>query len=66
VAKKNHDMRFDIPVVGDRTLRGLRRIRAAALAVGARRTIVLEREKLVAMADQMGLCFTAEEVDGDG
>ena len=62
-AKTGHDMRFDIPVVGERTLRGLRRIRASALAVEARRTILLEREKLVDMANRFGLCFTAVEIN---
>ncbi len=64
-AKTGHDMRFDIPVIGARTLKGLRRIRAAALAVEARRTILLEREKLIEMADRMGLCFTALEMHDD-
>lgn len=65
-AKTGHDMRFDIPVVGERTLKGLRRIGAAALAVEARRTILLEREKLIDMANRFGLCFTAVEIDKEG
>ncbi len=66
-AKRDHDMRFDIPVVGERTLRGLRRIRAAGLAVEARRTILLDRERLASLADRWELCLTAEEVDrGNG
>ncbi len=65
-AKTQHDMRFDIPVVGERTLRGLRRIRAAALVVEAHRTILLEREKLIDMANRYGLCFVAEEIDAKG
>lgn len=66
VAKTGHDMRFDIPVIGERTLRGLHRIQAAALAVEARRTILLEREKLIDMADRYGLCFVAVEFDKKG
>lgn len=62
-AKIGHDMRFDIPVVGQRTMHGLRRIRAAALAVEAGRTILLEREKLIQMADRFGICFTAVAID---
>lgn len=59
VAKQGHDMRFDIPVIGDRTLKLLRKIRASVLAVEAHRTILLEREKLARMADEAGLCFVA-------
>lgn len=61
VARRGHDMRFDIPVVGEHTLRLLKKIRAAVLAVAARRSILLEREKLVALADRQGLCLVAVE-----
>ncbi len=61
VAKQGHDMRFDIPVVGERTMKILKKIKAAALAVEAKRTILLEREKIVAQADRMGLCLCARE-----
>ena len=61
VAKQGHDMRFDIPVIGARTLRSLRKARAAVLAVEAGRTILLEREALAAEADRMGLSMVAVE-----
>lgn len=63
-AKAGHDMRFDIPVVGLRTMKSLRKIRAGTLAVEAGRTILLEREDLVAEADRMGLAFVAFEPEG--
>ncbi len=62
-AKRGHDMRFDIPVIGRRTMRILRKIRASALALEAKRTIILERETVVREADQMGLCLLAFEGD---
>lgn len=58
-AKQDHDMRFDIPVVGLRTLRLLRRVRASALALEAGRTIILEREAFLREANRIGLCLTA-------
>lgn len=61
VAKQGHDMRFDIPVIGMRTLKSLRKAGIAVLAVEARRTILLERDRLVAEANRMGLCFLAVE-----
>lgn len=60
-AKRGHDMRFDIPVIGTRTIRVLRRIRASALAIEAGRTIVLERDAVVRAADRAGLCIFAFE-----
>lgn len=59
VAKRGHDMRFDIPVVGEHTMKVLRKAGIAVLAVEAGRTILLERDKLVAEANRRGLCFTA-------
>jgi DUF1009 family protein len=58
-AKAGHDMRFDIPVVGPRTLKSLQRIRASALAVQAGRTILLGRDAVVRAADRAGICFLA-------
>ncbi len=64
VAKRGHDMRFDIPVVGLHTMKALRRIKAAALAVEAHRTILLEREKIIAEANRLGLSLVAVDVGG--
>jgi DUF1009 family protein len=66
VAKHGHDMRFDIPVVGPGTVRVLHRVRAAVLAVEARRAIVLDREAVVREADRLGLCVTAVEDPAGG
>lgn len=60
-AKQGHDMRFDIPVIGERTLRVLRKAGASALAVEAGRCIVLDRPKVVALADQAGISMLAVE-----
>jgi len=63
IAKEHHDMRFDIPVIGMRTMKLLRRVRAAVLAVEARRAILLERAKVIEAADAMGLCLLAFEIE---
>ncbi len=63
VAKLGHDMRFDIPIIGTRTFKNLRKARISCLAVEAGRTILLEREKLVAEANRLGLAFTAFALD---
>ena len=66
VAKRGHDMRFDIPVIGLRTLKSLRKARAAVLAVEARRTILLEREALVREAARQNLAIVAVETEDSG
>ena len=59
VAKDGHDMRFDLPVVGAQTLPILKRTRVSALAFQARRTVLLEREQVVAAADRLGIALVA-------
>lgn len=59
VAKQGHDMRFDIPVVGERTMKVLKKAKASVLAVEARRSILLEREKIIAQAARQGLILLA-------
>lgn len=66
VAKRGHDMRFDIPVIGEHTMKSLRRIKAAALAIEAKRTILLDREVVIAEADRQGLCFVSIAVESSG
>lgn len=56
-SKPGHDVRFDIPVIGPRTLCHLRRARVSALAVEAGRTVILDRERVIADADRMGLAW---------
>lgn len=63
VAKKDHDMRFDIPIVGMRTMKVLRKSKTAVLAVEAKRTILLEREKLIAEANRLGISLIAMPTD---
>ena len=59
VARVGHDMRFDIPVVGDKTLSVLRKAGVSAMAFQARRTILLDRDKVVSMADRHGIALVS-------
>jgi len=56
-AREGHDMRFDIPVVGLKTLKTMRRAGATALAFQAGRLVMLEREEIVAFADKHGIAI---------
>jgi DUF1009 family protein len=59
VAKPHQDMRFDVPTVGRDTVDTLHRSGGRVLAVEAGKTIVLDREEAVAMADRYGLTIIA-------
>ena len=47
VAKRNQDMRFDVPCVGLNTVRSLVTAKAAALALEARKTLLLEKNSVI-------------------
>lgn len=52
VSKPNQDFRFDVPVIGPLTLDAAREARIRAIGVEAGKTLLLEKEKLVALAEQ--------------
>ena len=52
VSKPNQDFRFDVPVIGPLTLEAAREARIRALGVEAGRTLLLEKDKLTALAEQ--------------
>ena len=62
LAKRGHDMRFDIPVIGMHTMKLLKKMKVAVLAIEARRSILLEREKIVDEANNLNLCLTAVQL----
>jgi DUF1009 family protein len=65
-AKPQQDMRFDVPGVGPDTVDSMVDAGAVALVIEAGRTLVVDRDKMVAKADQNGICIVAmsgDEVD---
>lgn len=59
-SRPDHDFRFDVPVIGRGTVEVLREVRGRALAVEAGRTLCLDREEMVALADEAGITIVAE------
>lgn len=59
VSRPNQDFRFDVPVVGTGTVKILSRVRAACLAIEAGRTLVLDREEVVGLANKKGIVIVA-------
>lgn len=56
-AREGHDMRFDIPVVGLKTLKTMKKAGATALGYQAGRLILLDREETVAYANKHGIAM---------
>jgi DUF1009 family protein len=61
VSKPQQDMRFDVPVVGPPTIAVMQRSGATALAIDARRTLVIDRGDMIAAADAAGIAIQACE-----
>jgi DUF1009 family protein len=64
VAKPQQDMRFDVPTVGCTTVESLRRAGGRVLAIEAGKTILLDREQTIALADRYGLTIVALAPEG--
>lgn len=59
VAKPKQDMRFDIPVVGLRTIQNLVRAGAKCLAIQADKTIFIDQDSSIRLADRRGVAIVA-------
>jgi len=59
VSKPKQDMRFDVPVVGRRTIDVMKQANATALAIDAGRTLLFERDDLIRAADEAGIAIEA-------
>ena len=59
VAKPHQDKRFDIPAIGLRTLKTMKRYHASLIAVEANETIIADQEKTIQYADKHGIVIMA-------
>jgi DUF1009 family protein len=57
VSKPHQDMRFDVPVVGRKTIQVMQQSKATVLAVDAGKTLLFERQNLIADADEAGIAI---------
>ena len=59
VAKPNQDMRFDVPVIGLKTIETMQHADATCLAVDAGKCLFLDGEKIIIAADQAKITVIA-------
>ena len=59
VAKPNQDMRFDVPVIGLETIRVAAEAQLRVIALEAGKTLLLEREAMVDLAEQSKISILA-------
>ena len=56
VAKDGHDLRFDIPVIGLRTVDSLAAAKARSLILQAGLTLFIDRVRVLSALDELGIC----------
>lgn len=59
VAKPQQDMRFDVPTIGIQTLQAMRESGGRVLAIESDKTIVLEQEDVIELANKLGIAIVA-------
>jgi DUF1009 family protein len=61
IAKPNQDMRFDVPVIGVKTIEVMAAAGATCLALDAGKCLLLDGEKVIEAANAAGIAVVAEE-----
>jgi DUF1009 family protein len=59
VAKPNQDMRFDVPVVGVKTIETMTQAGATCLAIDGGKCLFLDGERVIEAADKAGITIVA-------
>lgn len=58
-SKPKQDDRFDVPVIGPQTIRTMASTKGACLAIEAGKTIIIDRDHTVELANRAGICIIA-------
>ena len=61
IAKPNQDMRFDVPVVGVKTIEVMQAAGATCLALDAGKCLLLDGQKIIDAANAAGIAIIAQE-----
>ena len=59
VSKPKQDMRFDVPIIGPETIKLLRELKAACISIEAGKTLIIDREETIKLADESGIGIVA-------
>lgn len=59
MAKPEQDLRFDVPTVGRKTIETMIQVGAAALAIEADKTLLVEKAAVIALAEANDITIVA-------
>jgi DUF1009 family protein len=62
VAKPAQDMRFDVPVIGTKTIQVMQQAGATCLAIDAGRCLLLDGNAIIEAADQAGIAIVSTDL----
>ena len=60
IAKPNQDMRFDVPVIGVKTIEVMKKAGATCLAIDSGKCLLIDGDAVIRGADEFGIAITAE------
>jgi DUF1009 family protein len=60
IAKPKQDMRFDVPVIGVRTIEVMKQAGATCLALDAQKCLLLDGDAVIQAADAVGIAIVAD------
>jgi len=66
VCKPNQDLRFDLPAVGPHTIKTMSQVKASVLAVEAGKTLIFDKSKMIAYADDVGISVVSCKQSKEG
>jgi DUF1009 family protein len=61
LAKPNQDMRFDVPVIGVKTIEVMQAAGASCMALDAGKCLLLDGQRIIDVANAAGIAIVAEE-----
>jgi hypothetical protein len=61
VAKPKQDMRFDVPVIGVKTIEVMLQAHATCVALEAHQTLIFDLDKVLTRANEAGIAIVALE-----
>jgi UDP-2,3-diacylglucosamine hydrolase len=59
MSKPKQDQRFDVPVIGPRTILTMKRVKAGCLAIEAGKTLIIDRSLCLKLANRAKICIVA-------
>lgn len=60
MSKPKQDQRFDIPVIGPRTIKSMIKSRASCIAIEANKTLLIDKDHCIKLANKADICIVAE------